>query len=293
LQKALEISPTSVLRQEKLGKICQKNNDTEGAEKAFRNVIRHSNNSVHDKPDNYYELARHLTSSVRDDPESKEGKRAAEEAQKALERVGQKFKRDEKVKLQTTLMEVNLLKSQNKDQEAMAKSVEAHKIMNEIEEFDNETMTPELGLERAKMELVKGNADAAANLLTYIADEHCDNLALMNEVDTLFGHDALKASKEKTVAINKEGITFYQQKKYDKAIATFTEALKLSPNHVGLNLNLIQALIENAKGQDETHRQTAKARCEAQLKKLSHIHDNHRQYERYKNLIKKTELLCA
>lgn len=62
----------------------------------------------------------------------------------------------------------------------------------------------------------------------------------------------------------------------------FEEALLISPNHPGLNLNLVQTVIKKMAADQGSDRLLE--RCHQAFQRLNHVGENHKQFSRLQTL---------
>ena len=89
--------------------------------------------------------------------------------------------------------------------------------------------------------------------------------------------------------LNKQGIGFYKKEQHDAAIDAFLHVLRELPNHVGLNLNLIQAIISKNKGKEISDFEAET--IAHSLQRIGNIDQNSNYGERYRYLIRQYERL--
>src|SRR5690606_6890947 len=69
----------------------------------------------------------------------------------------------------------------------------------------------------------------------------------LQKLDRVLEEPASEKNRSLVVSINKKGITFYKENNFDAAIEYFNNALQTFPNHIGIRLNLVQALADKLK----------------------------------------------
>jgi tetratricopeptide (TPR) repeat protein len=101
-------------------------------------------------------------------------------------------------------------------------------------------------------------------------------------LDVLLDEPRSEKNKLMVAEINKKGIAFYNAKDFIAAADAFKTALQKLPNHVGLRLNYVQAMIDKLKtrfdaGISEKIQQTF-------TKTNAIISQQHPQFQRYRQL---------
>src|SRR5690606_22141777 len=122
----------------------------------------------------------------------------------------------------------------------------------------------------------------AQHVRVELAERHPEDSALRAKIEELLEEPVGLKEKMQARESNRQGIKAYEQGNYPEAIQHFQAALRITPHHKALNLNLIQALI---KVFEET---PANARlldhCDAALQRVGNLDEQHRQYKRWQYL---------
>ncbi len=279
LEKASEISPFAILRQQKLADVAMRNKNVEKATDAYRSAVKLSNNSVHDKPDNYLQLSRCL-SELSEGDKSVEGKKRAKEAMTTLDKVNHKFKENTNVRLQSMLIESRVHLGQDNDRKSKEVLSKAIEFMDQIE------LKPEDHLEMAKTLYAQGQVDKAERTLSMLAQTHGHDRNIMNQIEDLLDEPVSLKKKMKARSLNKEGITLFEAGNIKEAIDVFEKALEATPKHPALNLNLVQVMLKALKSNAHM-RDAILPKCKRCLENVKHIPERHRQYKRLQHLTKK------
>lgn len=281
LQEAVVISPRAIPRQQHLGQLCYANQDIDSAVNAYRATVKHGNNSVHDSAENYLNLGRSLSDSSEGD-DSEQAKELADEAINVLEKTIRKYDNKE-VKASAYLIEARIHIGQNNEMASKAAFAKAESLINES------TINAETGIELAKTLYRLDETERAEKVLHQLAQRFEDDQKIISNIEELLDEPVSLRSKIKARALNKKGITFFEEGQLEKAIETFKEALKETPKHPALNLNLVQVALKSMKKEG-----TAKANLpflKDTLDHVKHIPSQHRQYKRFVTLSKKVALL--
>ena len=143
-------------------------------------------------------------------------------------------------------------------------------------------LKPEVGLDFAQTLIASGDKSGADDVLNELVEKYPTHESLIAKVDGMSDTPRSKAGREKVTNMTKSGIDYYENKQYTEAITTFKDAIGIFPSHIGLNLNLIQAVIADAKiNGEKTGFETL---CRNSLSRVSFIDENDPQYTRYKHL---------
>jgi len=139
-----------------------------------------------------------------------------------------------------TCLRVESQLQSNQGKKTLAKNLfaTAEKKLNAAKHKD-----PETQLDHAQSNLLYGDKNKAYNDLSQIAKENKDKPKIMARIDRISDVPITAESKKNAAELSQKGIQAYQRKEFDKAIEIFKEALKIFPNHIGVNLNMIQVVL--------------------------------------------------
>lgn len=277
-QKAAELSPNSLLRQNTIAKLCMSRNDPEGATKAFQNVVKLGEQSIYAKPNHYFDFAEHLVGCVDASPE---GEQAKKDAFKLLEKANKRFSIGHQIEPQTNLIGACLKHACGEDgaEDDLERMLEAR--ANPDSSFDSETLQV-----LAKTLTAFGRQDEADRVLEEAADIAANNSEDVSEIYDQLNRNISSEARIKAASFNKEGIKLYNNGEVEAAAKELKMALPLTPRHISLNLNLIQVLLKlNSKLKDSEIRND----IEKSLHKVRHIPVHHYEYPRYQYLLDKFE----
>lgn len=275
LEKAIEVSPNAIVRQEKLAEISEDNHDWERAEASRRKVIRLGNNSVYESPEQHFKLVRCINAEISHNPDNSKAK--IKDAEEALKKVKRKYKDHENIGLQSDILEAGVHASAGDTEKSQEK---IDKIKDQIGLASHKSAN--LMLDMAQTYKSVGDHDKAQSILKDLAESHQDNPDVCQAIDRISDEPLSKEGKQKAIQLNQEGKDLFASKAYSKAIQLFSQALKHYPNNIGLNLNLMLALVREmaATGVNQAMLQ----RCTVAKDKLSHLESDSPLYDRYKVL---------
>jgi tetratricopeptide (TPR) repeat protein len=284
LNKAIEISPNSILRQQKMAEICEDNGDWSEAEKAHRRVIRLGNNSVYESPEHHFKLARCISSEIKYSS-TKDSKRV-KDAEEVLRLCKRRYKNNKDVALQSDIISANVLASADKIEESNAKMAD---LESKIEASENRSAS--LLLDVARNYSATGKPEKAQHILKQMAERFADNEEICAAIDQLSTEPLTAKGKQKAIELNNEGKDLFAAKDYKKAVNLFSQALKHYPNNIGLNLNLMLALVRKMNADGATEKELEQ--CTFAKGKIAHIDDSNPLFERYKVLCDHLDKLKA
>ncbi|RYY74727.1 MAG: response regulator [Gammaproteobacteria bacterium] len=283
MQDAAEVSPKSVMRQRRLAELSKLNEDTRACLEASRRVIKTARNSVYESPDDYFNLAGTLSEL------SKEGEANADKYVKETFEVLQKLEKrsyfDVGADIQSNALKSRSLKNNNKMDDA-EKFLDKAKTLYKS---NKDELEPEVGLNLAKTLIASGDKLAADEVLHELVERYPTNQELVDKIDSMSDTPKSKEGRKKVADMTKAGIDFYENKQYAESVETFKRAIGIFPSHVGLNLNLIQAIIAEAKNHGE--KPGYETLCRTSLEKISSIAADDPQYARYSRLNKEVDEL--
>lgn len=281
MQDAAEVSPKSVLRQRRLAELAKLNQDTKACLEACRKVLKTARNSVYETADDYYTLADQLAElSKATEPDSD---KFVKETFEVLGRLEKRPYFDVSAEVATNSLKSRSLINNEKVAEGEALLEKAKTTY----ETHKEHIKPEAGLSIAQTLIAKGDKAAAEEMLQEIVEKHPENAAVTTKVDSLSGVPRSKAGRQKVAEMTKSGIGLYEQKRYMESIEIFKESINAFPGHIGLNLNLIQAVLAEMNTNGE--KMGFERLCRSSLDRISQISPDDSQYARYNHLKKQVD----
>ncbi len=277
-ENATRVSPKSALRHRKLASLADQNHDDEMALKSHQQSIKWGMNSCHESEQDYFNYARKVSDVVKGD-DSNEAKVLVKNANSFLDRARKRYSDRPDVAVQAQMVETQVLSAQGKDDAAQKSHEKAKGLYNDLA-----APPVEASLEMARSMYALDEEDDARELLTKLAARHEGNDEVMRVIDGITGEPITDAGKKVAAGLTKKGIGSYEEKSFEAAIDVFNEALFTYPKHVGLNLNLIQAIISEAEGAG--YKQKHEAMVKRSLRAVGNIGEDHKQHKRYKFLVK-------
>lgn len=275
LEGAIEISPNAIIRQQKLANISETNHDWDSAQKSFKKIIRLSNNSVYENPEHHFNFCRSVAKEINDGSDKPVSK--IKEAQEVLKMAKRRFRHDENIELQSDIVEAAILA--DKDQVEETKN-RMDGLQTRLKRVTNHSA--ELHLDMARTYKTLGDQKKAKEILTELAREYSDDPAICMAIDALSDEPITAQGKQKAITLNKEGKKLFESKEFNKAVQLFSQALIHYPNNIGLNLNLMLALVRKMNSDGATSQEIE--RCDMAKGKLAHIESSSPYYERYQAL---------
>lgn len=276
LEQAVAVSPVALLRQEKLAQVAQSNNDSIVAAQTYKKVVKLSENSVHDKVENHMAFTRAAVAAFAEDETV--GRDVLREALAVVDQVESRFGKDDTRKLQLQMIEAQLQLKQGNNKRANELFVAANQAIEALGLMDIDTE-----LDRVMTLQALGQNAKANDRLVELVEAFKDDESALEKIDRLLDDPVSEAARKQVASINKEGIRLYEQQAYMRAIECFQRARRLFPRHLGVQLNLVQALVGQMRTGDENPQWMDIAiQC---LKGVeSSINGTHPQFQRYRQL---------
>lgn len=277
IQDAAEVSPKSVFRQRRLAMVAKLNEDAAALLGASRQAVRVGKNSCYESSDDYLNLARELTDLARDS-QPEVANRYIKESFEVMGRLERRPQFDASASLQSHALKARGYAIQNKPEEVNKQLQQARSLLQQ----QRDVIAPEAQLEFARGLASTGNKQEAEQLLAQLAERNADNAELIARLDAASESPVSQAGRSRAAEMTRSGISCYEQKDYGKAIDIFKNAVSVFPGHLGLNLNLVQAIVANARaGQSDTQYERL---CRNALNRVSEIDKADAQYARYQYL---------
>jgi CheY-like chemotaxis protein len=276
LQKATDISPLSILRQQALGDIAQQNNDLVTAANALKRAVKLGENSCFDKAEIHSLFAQTTIDLFSIDKEL--AKPLIREAITCINNLEENFGKKNLRKVESLLLESQLQVCAGDQRRAQDALVSAQSSLGNTK--DEDALSVQIELVRT-LRLI-GKADEAQQLLGDLLHRYAGKEEQLQRLDVLLDEPRSEKNKLMVAEINKKGIAFYNAKDFAAAADAFKTALQKLPNHVGLRLNYVQAMIDKLKtrfdaGVSEKIQQTF-------TKTNAIISQQHPQFQRYRQL---------
>lgn len=277
LQQAVNISPIAILRQQQLAQVAAENSDYAIAAEAYRRTVKLGEHSCHDDIANHLGFGRSTAALFKEDV--RVAKSLATEAIAVLENTRSRFDQSVEEDLQAKFIESQLFVGQGNEhqaQQVLQEAVAKVEQLGAIADLNTE-------LDYVQALIASGEQRKADQLLESLVQRYQEDQVALTRIDRLLQEPVSEVNKQRVAEINREGIGFYDQGLYKEAIASFKQARRLFPNHIGVQLNLAQALHGEMKehGRDES----MLALCLGLIKRVEiNIKPTHVQYQRYRKL---------
>jgi DNA-binding response OmpR family regulator len=276
LDKAVHVSPRSIVRLKAFAEICYHNEKYEKAALAYLTANNLAYNSIHHHPNNALNFARALT-EYSADIDVQQAKRLNNKAFKALSLMTKEFKKVE-LKIQSNLLSACLYKNTEEFKQSTEMLKEAKKTLDKLDENVSPISLIEMSKSFIKLEETK----AANQLMTSLIERCHDDLLLMTEIDKLEENTLDDSDKSKTQRALNVAASLYKNRDYNAAIKKLRRAMLLYPSHLGIKLNLLQVLLVSFEMKPNDTIKIEQA--SSLIKSLNDMEQNNRSYLRFEKL---------
>ncbi len=278
LQQVVEISPLAILRQQQLADVASENGDAATAVDAYRRSVRLGEHSCYDRLESHIGFGRATSDLHSENPEL--AKPYAREAAKVMGGIEQRFGKGGEYRLQALLIESQLSAVQGDKNRAHGLLEKVRDVLREGDQETDLVLDMEMLKALRKLDL----RDDLKQHVTHLLEKYQGQEGELERLDHLLEEPASEKNRTYISATNKRGIAAYESGDFASAINCFTDALRAFPNHIGLRLNLVQALLDKLEQQDED---SASAR-ELAIHTLEFVGQRipaeHGQFARYRQL---------
>lgn len=236
LERAIKLSPNSVMRQQNLGSLSLKTGKLENAERAFRKSIALGENSALKKADSYLGLVKVCGT-----------KKNPDEALRVLGQLTKSFNGDDVRR--RALAAAGIIHHQSGDVEKAAQI--ALELDQSLPNQDERPLTSEESLEVAHLLLVAGDKEKAIRLLQSEIKNNPENAALHKNVSEIFeqagmqeeGSQLIESTRQEAMLVMNRGVLLVSKGQYEEALGAMREARAAMPANVRVLLNLAHVII--------------------------------------------------
>lgn len=275
VQRAVDISPMSILRQKYLAEIATENNDLITAIDARRRSVKLGQLSCHGRPEDHFAYARTASLAVERDMDVDPS--ISQEALAILDLAKEAYKLNDAQMTQCNLLAGRIHAQANRMDIAVQFMQAAEQTLDAIDaDIDVE-------LDRVLTLQAMAQHEKAEALLNDLKERFADDEAALEKLDAFLSEPASESNRDFVASVNREGIQLYNDGKYDASLACFEKARKLFPKHVGIQLNMVQAYIGKLKQGETDDLITNECRSSLELV-ASLINEEHPQFDRYQKL---------
>jgi len=276
VQRSVEISPKSILRQKRLGQVAERNGDLNTSLQALRSTVRLGELSCHACAEDVFHFARVAAASVEQRLYPAEALLA--EVTEAIRVAKERFRLPKEQTTRADLLTARILAQGGKGERARLLIREAETLLN-----TKQDVPLEVHMERIQALQALGEKTQAESLLQDLLQRYENDQDALEKLDALLSEPVSETNRALLAAVNREGIELYNQARFDEAIDCFEKVRHIFPRHVGVHLNIVQALIGKLRaGHKDAH--TIKDTEKALATIGSLIGPTHSQYARFQRL---------
>lgn len=276
LFKATDLSPLSILRQQALGDVAQQNNDLVTATSALKRAVKLGEHSCFDKASVHALFAQSTIDLFSIDKEL--AKPYVRDAIACVSNLEENFGKSNLRKVESLLLESQLQVCNGDQRRAQEVLASAQSALGTI--TDESALDVQIEMVRALRLL--GKEDDAQRNLSDLLQRYAGSEDKLQKLDVLLDEPRSEKNKLMVAEINKKGISLYNAKDFSAAADAFKTALQKLPNHVGLRLNYVQAMIDKLRLKFD--RAVSEKIQQTFTKTNAIISQQHPQYQRYRQL---------
>lgn len=251
LNKAVELSPQAILRQQKLGALADKSGNLDGAKRAYKTAVDLGKYSVHKSSNDFSSLAK-IYSKTND----------SKHALKILAEMRTAFMQDPEAELRAAVMEAELYTEQKNQAMAMEALGKIHKLQGVIK-----SMPKELRLEIANLLFQSGSTKLAYQLINDLIKDNVDDDQFLNQIRIIYQNSKfheqaellIQHTKQELIDTNNKAVNLFRQGQADVAISMLNDSASTMPNNRTIILNLAIILIQDMKSHGITEKKLLKA----------------------------------
>lgn len=240
LNQAVNLSPTSILRQKKLAETADKNNSLDIAEQAYKAVVKLGKHSIHKSTSDFSSLAK-LYNKNKD----------TKQALKILDNMRQEYANSPEAELRATTLETELYKQMGEEklsQEAFAKA-------QNLSEALGKNIPKDLQLDLVKASFLNENVENADKILETLIKNHIDDDEFMDDIRKMQNsvgradhtEELMQKAKKELIDINNEGVSLYKQGKLQEAMGLLEQAAARLPHNKTIVLNMVRIALHDLK----------------------------------------------
>lgn len=284
LESAVLRSPKNIQRQRKLVLLAQNNQDFRRASQASRDVMSMSAGTMHETIGNYFAYLRTLRQEA-DAADADERRREINrEITSVTRKINERFPQDINARFYSKALAI--MNDRHNDTLKHEKTLDT--LYTEV--FENvDLVEQETALLLAETYYQVDRLSDADSLVAQFRKRFSDQPDVIRRLDELQVEPVSMASRKEAKQLNLKGIELYKSKDYAGSIRFFEDAMKLSPRHPGIILNLVQSHLLRMKADGVDSDDVAE--CLDVVRRLEYLPEDHYQYERYTKLRSNLESL--
>ncbi len=281
IKRAVDVSPMSILRQKRLAKVANENEDAVSAVDALRKTIKLGKLSCYGSVDDSFEFARTVSNAMEKNLDLPPG--AVLEAVETLSLVKEQFDLSDEEISQISLLHGRVVANQGQT------SLARERLKDAQDDMRSDELNIDMDVDRVSLLLSLGENDEADDLLEFLQKKYKDDQSALEKLDKFLSEPASNINRELVAEVNRKGIDLYSVGEFDRALECFGQARKLFPKHIGIQLNVVQSLIGKMKEDPEADELQGECR-EILVMVESSVGKEHAQFNRYSRLKRRAEV---
>lgn len=276
VQRSVSISPKSILRHKRLAQVAERNGDFITALQALRSTVRLGELSCHASADDSFNFVRVVSTTVEKKLHPAES--LVQEAVDVINGARSRFPLSKEQHTRADLLAARVLAYGGRRDSARPLIEAAEAAVRHAGE-----VPLDMNIERVLALQALGEHAQAEALLHDLLQRYAYDQQALEKLDTLLAEPVSETNRALIATVNREGIDLYNQARFDEAIECFEKVRRIFPKHVGVHLNIVQALIGKLRaGQRDA--QTVSSTEQALTTIGTLIEPDHSQYARFQRL---------
>lgn len=240
LHQAVDLSPQSILRQQKLAVTADRNGNLDVAKKAYQATVNLGKNSIYKSCNDFAGLAKVYSKT-----------NATNEALKTLKAMRLEYANSGEAELRAATLETELYKNLGNEELSLQA---LQKVMN-FSELLAGKIPKDLQLDIVKTCFLNNQPEKAEEILQGLIKTHIEDDSFLNDVRSMqsdIGMDnhsevLIQKTKKALIATNNRGVALFKQGKYKEALDLFEQAMLAMPNNKTITLNMLKIIIHELK----------------------------------------------
>lgn len=239
LNQAIDLSPQTIRRQQRLALLADKAENIEIARKAYKAAVNLGKHSVHGSSSDFSGLAKiYLKSNLTGD------------AQNILKEMNKSFFNDPDSRLRSAILEIEIQKAKNN---GLAK--EPYEKAFKLYEQYGKQISRELRLEMAKISHLSGASEITDEILADLVKTNIDDKHFISDLGKMcstfigdnYAENLIARIKQELIDINNHGVNLFKEGRIKESLAVFENAIEKMPNNQALALNRLKIIIHDLK----------------------------------------------
>ncbi len=284
LLKAIRLSPRNLRRQRQLAEISRRQRDYNIATKAYREVLSLASNTRHDTPINYINLATTLNTAARHGLDL-DLRNASRQALQVSQRMMHRFPENVPLQIKSRMMQVDSLDIQGLTN---PRDSEINKVYD-LAMRNVDAIKPDFGIEIAEHFYHYEKKEQGDQWVNTLRSHHQDDPPLQEKLMLLQSEPVSERDRKRAAEANHQGNESYRAGHFRDSLRHFKRALEYSPRHPGLLLNIVQSYLKLYQQEQEPEHLYNMNKF---LDRLNYLPEDHYQFERYRMLRKRYQILA-